>query len=84
MTTPWLFAACGLLAPLLLAVVATGRRSLGFRLVAVQLATSLATFLLVALTFVFDQGSSIDLALTLALLTLPGTLLFALFQERWL
>ena len=36
------------------------------------------------MTFAFDQSSFIDLALTLALLTLPGTLVMALFLERWL
>jgi len=35
-------------------------------------------------TFVFDQSSFIDIALCLALLTLPGTLVLALFLERWL
>jgi len=49
------------------------------RLVAVELATSLAVLL--AFAFAFDQASSIDLALTLALLTLGGTLILALFRE---
>jgi multicomponent Na+:H+ antiporter subunit F len=40
--------------------------------------------LLMALSFAFDQPSSFDLALALALLGLPGTLLFAVFTERWL
>lgn len=80
----WLGAALALLPPLALAVVAAARGALGFRLAAVQLATSLATWLLVVLSFALDQPSSIDLALTLALLTLPGTALFALVQERWL
>ena len=82
--TIWLAATFGLVAPLLAALAAAGRGVAGMRLLAVQLATSLATLLLVALSFLFDQASSIDLALTLALLTLPGTLLFCLFEERWL
>ncbi|MFD6317790.1 hypothetical protein E8E01_23800 [Methylorubrum populi] len=84
MTGLWLAAALALLPPFALAVLACGRGTLAFRLVAVQLATALATLLLVALSFALDQPAVIDLALTLAVLTLPGTLLFALFQERWL
>lgn len=84
MTGLWLAATLALLPPFGLTVLACGRGALGFRLVAVQFATSLATLLLVALSFALDQPSVIDLALTLAVLTLPGTLLFAVFQERWL
>ena len=80
----WSIASLALLPPLLLSVVAAGRGAIGGRLVAIQLASSLAAFLLVAVSFVFEQPSSLDLALTLALLTLPGTLLFAMFTERWL
>jgi multisubunit Na+/H+ antiporter MnhF subunit len=36
------------------------------------------------MTFAFDQPALIDLALALALLSLPGTLLLSLFLERWL
>jgi len=43
-----------------------------------------ATVLLALATFAFDQSSFIDIALCLALLTLPGTLVLALFLERWL
>ena len=82
--TIWLGATLGLLLPMLAAILAAGRGAAGARLLGIQLATSLATFLLVAMSFTFDQPSSIDLALTLALLTLPGTLLFCLFEERWL
>ncbi|MBV9841934.1 MAG: hypothetical protein JOY99_10495 [Sphingomonadaceae bacterium] len=77
-------ATLALLAPFALAVFAAGRGDAGHRLVAIALASSLATFLFVTLDFVIDQASSIDLALALALLILPGTLLFALFEERWL
>lgn len=82
--TGWTIASLALLPPLLLAVVAAGRGPVGARLVAIQLASSFATFLLMLLSFVFEQPSSLDLALTLALLTLPGTLLLAVFSERWL
>ena len=43
-----------------------------------------ASAVLMTLSFAFDQPSSIDLALTLALLSAPGTLILALFEERWL
>lgn len=83
-TEIWLLAALALLPPFALAVVAAGRGPQGLRLVAVQLATALTTLILVALSFALDQPATIDLALVLAVLTLPGTLLFAVFQERWL
>ncbi len=82
--TGWEIAALALLPPLAVAVIAAGRASVPTRLVAVQLATSIAVQMLVVLSFVADQPSSIDLALTLALLALPGTLVMALFVERWL
>jgi multisubunit Na+/H+ antiporter MnhF subunit len=82
--TVWIAAALGLLPPLLLAVVAAGRGPAGGRLVAVQLASAVAVLLSVALSFIEDQSSSIDLALALALLSFPATLVFALFEERWI
>ncbi len=82
--TPELAATLALLPPLVVAVVAAGRGPAGRRLVAVQFTSSLTVALFVLLSFVLDQPSSIDLALTLALLGLPGTLVMALFLERWL
>lgn len=82
--TAWLWAAIALLPPLALAAVFCARGTLGRRLAAVQLTGSLGVVELVVATFVFSQPSSIDLSLTLALLTLPATLLFAVFVERWL
>lgn len=82
--TGWTIAALALFPLFLAAVLASGLLSIPQRLIAVQLATSLSVLLLIALSFVFSQPSSIDLALSVALLTLPGTLLFALFVERWL
>lgn len=80
----WLIAALGLLPALIVAVVSAARGAPARRLVAIQFATSIAVLLLVVLDFAFDQPSSMDLALTLALLSLPGTLVLVLFQERWL
>lgn len=83
-TTPWLIAAAALLPPFLAAALAAGRLAVASRLVAIEFASSLAIMLLITLSFAFDQASSIDLALTVALLSLPGTLVLALFVERWL
>jgi multicomponent Na+:H+ antiporter subunit F len=84
MTKDWLTAALALLPPLFTAVIACGTRTIPRRFVAVEFASSLAVLMLIALSFAFDQASSIDVALTLALLTLPGTLVLALFTERWI
>lgn len=80
----WLLAVIGLLPPLIAAVVAAGRGGTSGRLVAIQFVLSLAVFELVLLEFVFAQPSSLGLALALALLGLPGTLVLVLFRERWL
>ena len=80
----WLLAALGLLPPLIAALVACGRGGSSGRLVAVQLAFSLAVFVLVLLDFEFAQPSSLGLVLALALLGLPGMLVLVLFRERWL
>ena len=84
MINPWLATALALVPPLLFTTIAAARTTVRYRLVAVEMATSLTIIMLVVLSFAFDQASSIDLALTVALLTLPGTLLLALFEERWL
>ena len=55
----------------------------GDRLAAIQLASSVFTIVLAVMTFAFDQSSFIDLALAVPLLTVPGTLAFTLFLERW-
>ena len=56
----------------------------GRRFVAVQLAGSISILVMAAMTFVFDQASSIDLAVTFGVLSLPAALLYAVFLERWL
>lgn len=82
--TAWIATALALLPVFVVAVIAAGRGAVGGRLVAVEMATSLAVLLLVVFDFAFAQPSSMDLALALALLALPGTLVLVLFQERWL
>ncbi len=56
----------------------------GERFIAVQLAGSVSILVMAAMTFVFDQASSIDLAVTFGVLSLPAALLYAVFLERWL
>lgn len=82
--TSWMLATVALLPALAVPVYVACRGSSGERLVAVQLATSVAELVLILMTFAFDQSAFVDLPLTLALLTLPGTLLIAHFLERWL
>lgn len=80
----WLLATVGLLPTLIAAVVMAGRGAVPGRLVAVQLALSATVFLLMLFEYAIRQPSSLDLALALAFLGLPGTLVLVLFQERWL
>jgi multisubunit Na+/H+ antiporter MnhF subunit len=80
----WRIAAIALLMPLAAAVLMCARGKVGQRLAAVQFLGTLAVLLLVVMTFALTEASSMDLALTLSLLTLPATLLYALFVERWL
>ena len=82
--TVWMGATIGMLPPVAAALAMALRGPVGQRLVAVQLATALASLLLALMTWAFDQPSFVDLSLTLVFLSLPGTLLMALFLERWL
>lgn len=82
--TVWMIATLGLLPPVAAVLLAAGRGGSGQRLVAVQLATSLTALLIATMTFAFDQSSFVELSLALVLLGLPGTLLMAMFLERWL
>jgi multisubunit Na+/H+ antiporter MnhF subunit len=81
---PWLLCLTACLPPLLapLWTACTGR--VADRLVAVQIGTNITVLILILCSFAFDQSTLVDLPLTLAILSLPGTLMFALFYERWL
>jgi multicomponent Na+:H+ antiporter subunit F len=80
----WLISVIALLPPLALPLWVAARGKLVDRLVAVQLATNVAILILILASFAFDQDTLIDLPLSLAALSLPGTLMFAMFVERWL
>lgn len=80
----WLAAAVATILALALPVGVALRGGIAHRLVAVQMASVVASWALAELSFAFGQPSFLDLALTLGLLSLPATLVFALFLERWL
>lgn len=80
----WTMAILALMPPLVVAVALTWRGRPGQRLAAYQLASTVGVSVLTLLTFATDQASVIDLALTLVLLTMPGTLLLSVFLERWI
>jgi multicomponent Na+:H+ antiporter subunit F len=79
-----MIATIALLPPFAGAVLAGCRGRTASRLVALQLASSLACMALISMTFAFDEAAFIDLPLALALLSLPGMLIIAVFLERWL
>ena len=80
----WTLAACIATGALALCGVAIARGSVATRLVALQMAGSVAAidFLLIAQSF--GNESAYDLALALALLSLPAGLVYAKFYGRWL
>lgn len=80
----WLLAVLALLPAFAIAVISGLRGGVEHRFVGVQLAVSITIPMLALMTFAFDASALIDLALTLSALSLPGTLLVALFLERWL
>lgn len=81
---PWLVALLALLPPLAVPVALAWRGRAGQRFAAVQLAGSVGLVILAVMTFAFDQASAIDLSITFGVLTLPASLLYAVFLERWL
>ena len=82
--SPWLAALIALLPPLAVAFWIGLRAGTADRLVALELAAALSVLIMVLMSFAFDQPSFIDLPLTISFLSLPGTLVFAHFLERWL
>lgn len=82
--TVWLAAAVALLPPLGVAIWVAISDRLADRLVGASFAAAVAGQAMVTLSFAFDQVSILDLPLTLAFLSLPGTLLLAVFMERWM
>ena len=82
--SPWLIAAAVLLVGFLPCLWVGVRGHTPDRLVAVQLATILATLIVLAIAAAEQRSYFADISLTLVLLSFPGTLVFAHFLERWL
>jgi multisubunit Na+/H+ antiporter MnhF subunit len=80
----WLIAATILAPGLLGCGIVSARARTVDRLVALELAGVLMTLLVVLLAEGYGRPSLYDLALALALLSFPSTLVFAHFLERWL
>lgn len=79
----WMVAILALLPPAVAGIALGLRGTAPARFVAVEFAASIAAPILILTSFAFEQPSVVDLALALALLGLPGTLLSAQTMERW-
>ena len=82
--SPWLLAAVAMLPALVSTLWIVVRHPTSSRLVGMQLASGLVGLIIILFSFASDQPTLVDLALSLAALSLPGSLLFAHFLERWL
>lgn len=82
--SPWLIAFLLCLPPFALAACRALCGRSAQRLVAVELAVCFATLMLVLAGFAWPHDGIIDLALALGLVSVPGTLAFTHFLERWL
>lgn len=82
--TAWTLCGAALAACLIWPGLVVVRARLGVALVAMLAASVIASLALFALSLGFGQPAFVDLALTIALLSLPGALVFAYFVERWL
>lgn len=82
--TAWFAAILALLPPLAVPLWVAARGRLPDRLAALQFASTIVLVMLALMSFAFDDPSWIDLPLTLAFLSLPGTLLLAICLERWM
>jgi multisubunit Na+/H+ antiporter MnhF subunit len=80
----WLTGSAVLLFALAPCAVATFRGNTVERLIGLEMAGMISTLLLVMLAEGTHRANFYDLALTLALLSFGGGLVFARFLERWL
>ncbi len=80
----WLLAAIALLVALVPCAIVLFRDRPVDRLVALESAGAIETLQLLLLAEAFHRPVFFDLALTLALLSFTGGLVFARFFERWL
>ena len=80
----WLFAAIGMMCCLIPCGIACLRGQIMDRVVGLETAGLLTTLLLLLLCEVYHRPPFSDLALTLALLSFGGGLVFVRFLERWM
>ncbi len=80
----WLLAAFALLLTLIPCAVVLFRDAPADRLVALETAGGIETLLLLVLAEGLHRPAFFDLALTLALLSFAGSMVFARLFERWL
>ena len=81
---PWLIAATVLILGLIPCAVVIARKSAADGLAALQLAGILTTLATLLLSAGYHRPTVADIAMALAVLTYPSSLLFAHFLERWL
>jgi multisubunit Na+/H+ antiporter MnhF subunit len=82
--SPWLLAFILCIPPFGMAAYRALAGRVAQRLVAVELAAGFGTLLLVLAGFAWPRDGVIDLALALGLVSVPGTLAYTHFLERWL
>lgn len=79
----WLASAVFLLLGLIPSGIVVSRGKPVERLVGLEMASIIGATSLLLLAKGFNRPSFIDLSLTLALVSVPGTLLFTHYLERW-
>lgn len=82
--SPWLIAFLLCVPPFALAAYRALSGRSAQRLVATELAVCIGTLMLVLAAFAWPHDALLDVALALGLLSVPGTLAFTHFLERWL
>lgn len=80
----WLLGSCVLIFALVPCGIVAFRGDVAERLVGLEMASIIATFLLVMFAEGTRRTNFYDVALALALLSFGGGLVFARFLERWL
>ncbi|HXE55118.1 MAG TPA: MrpF/PhaF family protein [Tepidisphaeraceae bacterium] len=80
----WLYAAACMMAALLPCLITVFRGKPGDRLAALEMGSVIVTLEMVLLAQGYHRPVMYDLALTLALLSFGGGMVFARFLERWL
>jgi len=80
----WLSCSVVLLACIALCAIGVVRGTIADRLIALEAGTIAGILALLTIEEGFQRQSFFDLSLSMAVLTIPSTLLFASFYRRWL